>query len=99
MSAWAKPGAKCVCVDAENTNHFGIPELETKRVYTIREVGITKRGKVGVRLVEKIERNRHGNDEWLRLSRFRPVAPTTRTQEQDVALFRHMLTPVLEGAR
>lgn len=97
MSAWVKVGAKCVCVDGEqgpmwHANFDGC-RLPTKgHVYTIRAIDSLH----GLLLSEI--RNRRVR--WVggyvelhfRVDRFRPII--TRTQEDDVALFRDLLETV-----
>lgn len=99
MSHWAKPGVKCVCVD--NDEH---PELVVGRDYTIissRAPWVLAQGKYGNKSRFLIEvsgvRNWDGSV-FFAVERFRPLI--TKTQEQDVALFRHILDglPIGENA-
>jgi len=101
VSAWARPGVKVVCVD-DRWSDLQLkcsPNLPVKQaIYTIRDA-VTAGVHLGVRLVEVTNPPYYfGRDGTLEppfnIRRFRPVAPTTRTQEQDVALFRHLLAPV-----
>lgn len=95
MSAWAKPGVKCVCVtdvgfDAALKYGMAIPFAG--RTYTIREVREFDFG-VGVLLAEVVNRpaewaNGVSEAAW-QIECFRPLV--TRTQEQDVAIFMPML--------
>ena len=86
MSAWAKPGVKVVCVAP-------IESLVRDEIYTIAEVlHRDDTGRLGVVLVECLASITWENTVGgFRLSRFRPLV--TKTQEQDVAKFRHLLTP------
>ena len=95
MSAWARPGVKVVCVDANAGRQSGRPVPFSKGdVLTIQS--ISHGG--SLRFVEVPHfRADIGCFVSYDPSRFRPVAPTTRTQEQDVAMFRHLLAPVKEG--
>jgi hypothetical protein len=103
MSAWAKPGVKCVCVDAWFRG-CGTTPLVEKAVYTIRanvpndplERGRYK-GRPVIALVEAD--NPWHPDGGFSVDRFRPLVPP-KTQEEDVAQFRHLLSglPVAEDA-
>lgn len=101
MSAWAKPGVKCVCVDASNWNatddrNLSWAELPVEgELYVIREV-VNFGGLAGLRLVginNPLIPCVYGEIAF-NVSRFRPLI--TRSQEDDVALFRKLLVP--EGA-
>lgn len=92
MSAWAKPGVKCVCVDAD-----GSETLVHGGVYTVRSTCVAgplwaDAGSVGLRLYEIIlpVDRLDGIEPGYRVSRFRPLV--TRTQEQDLELFLPHLT-------
>lgn len=90
VMSWAKPGVKCVCVDADSPPRSGIwlgDRLVAGATYTIVAVTSSPLGLVGVTLLEADTPNPCGY--WL--ARFRPLV--TKTQEQDVAKFRHLLTP------
>lgn len=88
VSAWAKPGVKCVCVDAEwyaeDLGSRRTPDPIKGQTYTIDEVvdGGEYIGIVGFSLT------------YFETSGFRPLI----TQQDDVALFTHLLTgtPVRE---
>jgi hypothetical protein len=104
MSAWAAPGAKCVCVDASHWNAtsdslIGWAELPVEgEVYEIREV-VNWLGDTGLRLVgvnNPLIPCLYGEIAF-NVTRFRPLI--TRTEEEDVAKFRHLLTPSPIGAR
>ena len=97
MSSWARVGAKCVCI-GRNPLWDGLP-VATPAVgeeYTIREV----QGDA-VLLVEI-----HNRPIWFvpelggpgepnfGVWRFRPLV--TKTQDQDVAMFKSLLTPAPE---
>lgn len=94
IPSWARVGAKVVCVD--NAFHGGLlPVLQVGAVYEIFRVvplsglhrGPYARDRVGCALVGI--HNPYMRDGSFALSRFRPLV--TRTQEQDVALFTHLL--------
>jgi hypothetical protein len=91
MSAWAKPGVKCVCInDGDWVEGIDGPIYENEfapdQVLTVVEVGIDDlTGEVvislwGTPLGEAYVAR------W-----FRPLTPIS--QEQDVAKFRHLLVP------
>lgn len=88
MSSWAKPGVKCVCVDADPDKgrcwHGTAPVVG--RTYTI--VRIKGFGYDGspVAIFGGIN-----NGAPVRIARFRPLV--TKTQEQDIAMFKAMLAP------
>ena len=92
MSAWAKPGVKCVCVDA---SWHGLPTspLVEGAKYTIRSVAMYD----GDLVADFLEAQNPEDAKFpesppgFRIDRFRPLV--TKTQEQDVAMFRHLLTP------
>lgn len=106
MSAWARPGVKCVCVATSHAAlDLGFAAPIVGRVYTIREVldgprfsdGVIDHG---VRLVEIVNPPaRFGTTTtepaWV-VAKFRPII--TKTQEQDVAMFMQNLTKVGEDA-
>jgi hypothetical protein len=95
MSAWAKPGVKRVCVDASYIR--GDMPLRVGGVYEIVRVGRPcgdgrgryRRPQLVVALAETA--NPFSPDGSFAVERFRPLV--TKTQEQDVALFRHLLAP------
>lgn len=82
MSAWAKPGVKCVCIDADPKGGIG-HTLVHQSVYTIDGV-FELRGTPGVWLVEVRSEHETGG---FRLERFRPLI----TEADDLALFTHHL--------
>lgn len=94
MSGWAKPGVKCVVVDnapIPNTRVAGsLPGkgciVEIKAVIPSR----TRRALFNVVINghPNIQPTLGGEIGW-RVDRFRPLI--TKTQKQDVALFRHIL--------
>jgi len=84
MSAWAKPGVKCVCVD-DSPSIYGACDLEVGRIYVITARMETPFG-VGINVA-----GARSKALGFHLWRFRPLV--TKTQEQDVAQFRHLLTP------
>lgn len=97
MSAWAKPGVKCVClvggslIPGHPPKH-GYPDAGA--VYTVSSFVHEDRWGRGkfIRIAElpnpwKLDQT---YDAGWSVSRFRPLV--TRTQEQDVELFRSLLT-------
>lgn len=91
MSSWARPGMKCVCVDADSPPQSGVwqgDRLVAGSTYTIVAVTSSPVGLVGVKLLEADTPNPFGY--WL--ARFRPIV----TQEDDAIFFRKLL--VTEGA-
>lgn len=96
IPSWAKPGVKCVCVDAK-PNRLSDPVFLMKwlplegEVYTIKDVVLHPRS-VAVTLEECSD-----DRLYCAIWRFRPVV--SRSQEQDVALFTHLLDglPIREG--
>ena len=109
MSAWAKPGVKCVCIDGRIlpgrilTTPIDLTVPKKGQTYTIRWVGIFTwpdgASGVGVHL-EELARvpAPDGKVYPFGLYRFRPLI--TKSQEDDVALFRSLLDalPVGESA-
>lgn len=106
MSAWAKPGVKCVLVYPNPNWHevAGFVNVPIPAVmYTVSDVVICD-GEVCIRLAEI------WNDDYFQISRqppivgapvfgafrFRPVVPAT--EQDDVALFAHHLDRVGEPA-
>jgi len=84
MSAWAKPGVKCVCVN-DRASRFGTCSLVKGNIYTITKVlSPDLHGSTGV-IVAEAESKARG----FHLHRFRPLV--TKTQDEDIALFRHHL--------
>lgn len=91
LTSWAKPGAKCVCID--NTRH---PQLNIGQTYTIVAVesddpsvlqaGTYAGSKV---LVELAEVKNWSAKPSYAVERFRPII----TQQDDVERFRHLLSP------
>lgn len=87
MASWAKPGARCVCVDKSFYGHGhknDADKLVVGGIYTIDFVFTDKRGVICVRL-QGVTNESAG----YMVSRFRPLI--TKTQEHDVALFKHHL--------
>lgn len=95
MSSWAKPGVKCVCVDGSPRDGGRYSALPVEgRVYTIASVEycVWANGEgLGVHLAEVRRRpaDLDGKVYPYHVSRFRPLI--TRTQSEDVALFRKLL--------
>lgn len=98
MSAWAKPGVKCVCVKWDEeaawaADAFGVAPLTLNQTYTIRDC-VDRPGGLGLLLVGI---NNAGNPLFdfemaYKAVRFRPLV----SQSKDVAIFRKLLVP--EGA-
>jgi hypothetical protein len=107
MSSWAKPGVKCVCIRtaplALRVAGANYPEVGV--VYTVRKVVITSfgphKGEPSLLLEEVVNTpainprlfpDVHSPLEAsMPVDAFRPLI--TRTQEQDIALFHHLLSP------
>lgn len=94
MAHWAKPGVKCTCIS--DWGRWAGPEGEAPkappikgRVYTIRETE-TRDGLLFLVLVEC------DPEEMFGVKNFRPVV--SRTQEQDLELFQHLLVEQREDA-
>lgn len=81
MSAWAKPGVKCVCVDGGDK-----PALCTGAVYEI--IGLKEF--LGRLYVEVDVKPDVTGDRHYLVARFRPLI----TLDQDIALFAHHLDGV-----
>ena len=106
MTSWAKPGVKCVCIDdfmptippPAGYESWGDDfELVAGTTYTIRDRFFdTELGFEVVRLAEIYRPLLFGEsfEAGFLISRFRPIV--TKTQEQDVALFKAILTSVPE---
>lgn len=96
MSAWVRVGAKCVCVDNSAHRTDGAALLIKGAVYTIRAIEDCGPHGFGLLLVEVVNspvRYVSGFSEPVyRIDRFRPLV--TKTQEQDLALFSHLLDGV-----
>ena len=88
MSSWARPGVKCVCINGAgwylDSARFD-SDVAVNRVYTIVEVITDSRGQVGISLWGQ------PLGEFYNVKEFRPLI--TQSQEQDVAKFRHLLSP------
>ncbi len=97
--SWAKPGVKVVCIDASQTDKFGLEHVIFEgSVYEIEWVGELE-GQVCVRLVgvsRDLSVSTGPVDHPFRLSRFRPF--TTKTIEDDMELFAPLLKVELVGA-
>jgi hypothetical protein len=96
MSSWARPGVKCVFVGVPSwakPDWRGIAAPSLHHVYTIRDV-VLYEGSVLVRLAEivnpVIDLDNGRAERCYPLICFRPLI--SKTQEQDVELFRHHLT-------
>jgi hypothetical protein len=100
MTSWARPGVKCVCIDAESERYTGLLRhvpgrvnpsfhLVLGRTYVVREVFRHPFADVMVVTLHGVPDRtpEHG----YAIARFRPLI--TRTQEQDLELFRPLLTP------
>ena len=109
MSAWAKPGVKCVCVRTapEAFRVAGAVYPVVGEVYTVRKVVITTigthKGEPAILLVEIVNspviNSQLGFDSSLEaamaIDAFRPLV--TKSQSEDVALFAHYLDGVRIG--
>lgn len=91
--SWARPGVKCVCVDASwpSGSWYGPEALPVKgQQYTIRDLE-TYEGTNCCRLVEIVnplmDYNQGMIEAAFALKRFRPLV----TQQDDIALFAHHL--------
>jgi hypothetical protein len=93
IPAWARVGAKVVCVDTAGL----FTQLDPCRVYTIAEVYDPVRIDWGIRLVEVASFVGLYGAFFGR--RFRPAVPP-KTEAEDTAQFRKLLntTPVRENA-
>lgn len=98
MSAWARPGVKCVCIhtgpwilreEADPGAEIG-PDVhpDTGEVCTIAGVRLRRSGVIALLI------DGYGSNEYA-VHHFRPLI--TRTQEQDVALFRQIIAQVPAG--
>jgi len=102
VSAWARPGVKCVCIEGGTPNSDGMRLAGgypvTGGIYTVDGVSRDELfGKDILHLAEfpttaMVRGNLRGWD----AARFRPLV--TRTQEQDVSLFTHLLDGLPVGA-
>lgn len=108
MSSWAKPGVKCVCIASPERVEAGRRKRpwgnfpSSGGIYTIRGSVFGSNGQHFI-LLEEVQNpprlSTVGVVEWgFPVSGFRPLI--TRTQQQDVELFRSLLTdlPVGEDA-
>lgn len=85
MNSWARPGVKCVCVDAS-----AWPTLTKGDVYTVTVTGIHARsGRPVLWLEEASSGGFFGVDPGFYQERFRPLI--TKTQDVDLELFKHHL--------
>lgn len=85
MSSWAVPGARCVCVKegrlpfSSSLTPSWSPVVGDE--YTVVEVNWVN-GREGLVLAEQPDRS------WaFWIGRFRPFTKSTKTQEEDVAMF------------
>jgi len=86
MSAWAKPGVKCVCVHNSGWWYGDVAfdsDVGPGKIYTVVEVVTPPSGKVGISLWGQ------PLGEYYNADCFRPLV--TKTQDEDIALFRHYL--------
>jgi len=93
MSSWARPGLKCVCI-GDRWDRLLLDAFDVHRVPMMNEVltvvAVTsENGKVGLQFDEIPTPPSNPRLAWL-VSMFKPLI--TRTQEDDVALFRDLLT-------
>lgn len=104
MSSWAKPGVKCVCVKStpwvnyvdRGPSRYPIVFPTYRQVLTVREVH-NSYGGVGLRFEEIrneplwIDEQGNSSEAMFDAELFRPIIE--KTEEQDVAKFRHLLSP------
>lgn len=100
MSAWAKPGAKCVYVDDSGPGVWSDDGPVVGQTYTVAMAWVDGDGDLIIDLVE-LKRSLKAQlvyAEYLGYlaSRFRPLV--THTQERDVAIFLPLLNTVEEPA-
>lgn len=100
MAHWAKPGVKCVCIAGFGDWRFtaGMPRaLPVKRkTYTVDQIGNHPNGP-HISLVEVDSWNDRTNHQYyFSAEAFRPLV--IRSQEQDMAIFRPILTTIGEDA-
>jgi hypothetical protein len=100
IPSWAVRGAKVVCIDADSpaSNGYSAPwrageRIENGHTYTLVHCWVSDWG-VPVCDLAEVKRSteaqrENGGKAAYRLYRFRPLV--TKTQEQDVGLFRHLL--------
>lgn len=97
MSSWAKVGAKVVCVNAQNDPGFQwFNEVPVEgAIYRISGM-VPDKNRPGKACL-LFEEMRNGGSGFA-IHRFRPL--TTKTQEQDVSMFKGLLnkTPINETA-
>lgn len=93
MSSWAVPGAVCECVDA--TDH---PELVVGEHYTVLralpfKASIFTTGKFisTTTIVDVLEAKNRTATNGFAIERFRPLTKSTKTQEEDIAMFWDIL--------
>lgn len=110
MSAWAKVGAKCVCIREPNASQrlSGAAYPVKGQVYTVRDVRVVTFGKGAgdvCLLLEEIYNPAQLNAYLGRQSPLEPGMPVdafrpliTRTQEEDLAIFRPLLETVGKDA-
>lgn len=104
MSSWAAPGVKCVCIidDWQDIPGMGSPSRlpMINEVLTIKEVmvagdlnSLSSRFQFVGEAARTVIISFHelGHDWFFAVRNFRPLI--TKTQEQDLALFRHLLSP------
>lgn len=96
MAAWAKPGVKCVCIFGAFYPVYGETVPVEGRTYTIRDVqwhDDVKR--TGIRLVEIVNGpmpyTNGVKEACFDVEQFRPLIATSKSVEDDVALFDHHL--------
>lgn len=94
MSAWARPGVKCVCIyEGPALNSQGVPcewSADKGRIYTIVSIRDDEQGHLYLGLWGMPLGKFHDVDG------FKPLI--TRTQEQDVALIKSLLQPAVHDA-
>lgn len=94
IPAWVRPGAKCISLyDFPDARAHGFDAPRAGTIYTVREIDQGPGVYDCIRVMEIT--NPTCDDGWEPswvIKRFRPVV--TRSQEQDVAIFRPILDQV-----
>lgn len=96
MSSWAVPGALCVCVDDSPSRKSGrmTSYLVRDKIYTIRSIGfevsVHHKTHVPGEFLTVMLKEVETSSGYL-LDRFRPLTKSTKTQEEDIAMFWDIL--------
>lgn len=83
MSAWAKPGVKCICIDDSwgRTGSGKEPLINRGHIYTVANVNGP-----WLRIVEV--RNSFGDPAGYRIDRFRPLVEDSDDEEIEARIYR-----------